>query len=82
MPSGYHLGCKTKSADQLPHCENLIGAGAGAGLAALARARAHIHDRFLLAAFAKQGEINKHSRRQHLDRRCAPASRTNNLVSL
>lgn len=62
MPSGYHLGCKTKSADRLPHCEISIGADSGSGLTALALVLAHIHDRFAPAMFAVQREIDKRGR--------------------
>lgn len=62
MPSGYHLGCKTKSADRLPHCEISIGADSGSGLTALALVLAHIHDGLASAMFAEQREINKRGR--------------------
>ena len=80
MPSGYRLGCKTKSADRLPHGENSIGADAGSGLAALVLA--HIHDRFAPAMFAVQGEICQGRRRQDLDSGRVPAFRTNDIISL
>ena len=82
MPPGYHLGCKTKSADRLPHCEISIGADSGSGLAALALVLAHIHDRFFPAMLAEQGEIRQGRRRQDLDLRRVPALRANDLISL
>ena len=82
LPPGYRLGCKTKSADRLPHGENSIGADSGSGLAALALVLAHIHDRFASAMFAVQGEICQGRRRQDLDSGRVPAFRTNDLVSL
>jgi hypothetical protein len=63
VPSGYHLGCKTKTPIDSHTVGKSIGADSGSGLTALALVLAHIHDRFASAMLAEQREINKRGRR-------------------
>ena len=62
MPSGYHLGCKTKAPNDLPVIRSKsFGAGAGAKALALA----HIHECLPLTQLAIQREVCQRRGRPH-----------------
>ena len=80
MPSGYHLGCKTKAPNDLPLSRSKS-FGAGAGAKALAQAHIHVYDGLASAHLAVQREVRQRRRWQHTLLRRPSAQRADQLAA-